>query len=46
MTEESRKTRVGASSCSSGQQCILDNDVNSWCITSTPPVLKVGWEYT
>ena len=23
----------------SGLQCILENDVNSWCIQSTPPMI-------
>jgi len=26
-------------------QCIIDNDTNSWCIVTTPPMLKIGWEF-
>lgn len=43
---EERKIRVGSDSCNSGSQCIFKNDINSWCIESTPPILEVGWDFT
>lgn len=25
--------------------CLFENDNNSWCFSTTPPMLKVGWEW-
>lgn len=41
VSKQSRKVR--AADCA-GYQCIIENDTNSWCIVSAPPMLQVGWE--
>ena len=25
--------------------CIFENDHDSWCFQTTPPMLKIGWEW-
>ena len=25
--------------------CFFENDNNSWCFSTTPPMLKIGWEW-
>ena len=25
--------------------CVFENDHDSWCFQTTPPMLKIGWEW-
>ena len=39
LESKDRRVRSSYNTCSGGYQCIVDNDTNSWCIYSTPPML-------
>ena len=41
---ELKKTRVPkVGECEA--LCIFENDHDSWCFQTTPPMLKIGWEW-
>ena len=38
-----RQPLVEDKNCS--RLCVFENDDNSWCFSTTPPILKVGWTW-
>ena len=46
MTPQAKKLRaplVQEKDCN--RLCLFENDNNSWCFSTTPPMVRIGWEW-